>query len=149
MALTGKLTARRSNARNAYDLMSDIAEYILEEPKRIWMRDWMVKGHQNIEEKFDTDGPACGTVGCIAGNAVMLAGSGTDGGVCAQALRILGGRDATLIFKLEYDLFLNTDVDAEYGTKKYARIVARRIAQFQKQHAQEMRSVPIMRRKRA
>lgn len=141
--LIGPAIERRSNAKNAYDLMTDIKEYILEEPKRVWMGGWIIKGHANIEDMFEVKGPACGTVGCIAGNAVLLTGTNTNHGIAGPALRILGGPNYELQHSLEFDLFLNTGVDANYGTMRYARIVAKRIEKFQKQHETELRAVKV------
>lgn len=141
--LTGRMTKRRSNAKNAYDLMSDIKEYILEEPKRVYMGDWLIRGRRVIKDFFETEGPACGTVGCIAGNAVMLAGNPEGRNVVSQSLEILGGDNFTLRRKLEHDLFLDCAVDAKYGTKKYARIVAGRITKFQKYYKEALREVKI------
>lgn len=98
--LTGPMTKRRSNAKTAYGLMSDIKQYILEEPKRIWMK--------------------------------------------ATARRVIAGDDYD--DELDYpltDLFYNTDVDAPYGTKRYARIVAKRIEGFQKKHAASLKAVQL------
>lgn len=58
--LTGPMTARRSNAKTAYGLMSDIHAYILEEPKRVCMGYWIVRGHEVIVDIFDVEGPAEG-----------------------------------------------------------------------------------------
>lgn len=135
--LTGPMTARRSDAENAYDLMSDIREYVLEEPKRVWMGDWLIKGHDKIKLYFDVKGPACGTVGCIAGNASVLAEI-----PWTNADHVLSGGNEALRRAL-VSMFYDTDVDARYGTKKYAQIVAKRIREFQKEHKDDLRAVQI------
>jgi len=141
--LTGPFNARRSNAKTAYGLMSDIAAYVLEEPKRLWMGDWIIEGDQQIEDIFETQGPACGTVGCIAGNAVVLTGQmGRRQATVTTATEILAGSDYALSDSL-YNLFLGTDVEAEYGTEKYAQIVVERIEEFQKKHETALRNVRI------
>lgn len=140
--LTGPITERRSDATTAYELMADIRAYILEEPKRIFMGDWIIKGKQNIEDTFDTEAPACGTVGCIAGNAVLLTGVGTAGNVESRALNLLAGDDYGLEDGLGR-LFHNIWVDAKYGTKEYAEIVAQRISAFQEKHKAALRRVKI------
>lgn len=135
--LTGPMTARRSNAKDAYNLMSDISAYILEEPKRVFMGEWLVK--LQGEYFHGKKGPACGTVGCIAGNASVL----TDGRIpWSDADFKLGGDNEKLRSSL-VALFFDTEVDAPYGTKKYARIIAKRIAEFQKEHEDELRAVRI------
>lgn len=141
--LTGPMTARRSNAKTAYGLMSDIVAYILEEPKRIYMAAWAIQGKEDIQYELGSDGPMCGTVGCIAGNALVLTNQKLpSSGVGRIAKRVLGGDDIDLWDGLEA-LFTDIDVSAAYGTKKYARIVAKRIAQFQKKHEAELRAVRI------
>lgn len=143
MTLIGKPTKRRSNAKNAYDLMSDIKEYILEEPKRVFMGDWLITDMGDIEDILETTGPACGTVGCIAGNAVMLTDADREKDTCRTALNLLGGDNKILRNQLQYRLFLDTEVHARYGTKKYARIVAQRIVKFQQEHEQALREVAV------
>lgn len=144
--LTGPMTARRSNAKTAYGLMSDIAAYILEEPKRVYMGEWLVVGHEEIKDMFGKSGPACGTVGCIAGNAVLLTNRlSQQGSTQEKAFTIITGAvddDSELDNDLYY-LFHNASVDANYGTKKYAHIVAKRIAQFQKKHEADLRAVQV------
>lgn len=50
-------------------LLTQIRDHILEEPKRVTMEDWL----QRIPKEWVTDrDPACGTIGCIAGWAVVL-----------------------------------------------------------------------------
>lgn len=139
MALTGPMKRRRSNAKTAYDLMTDIRAYILEEPKRIYMADWIIQGKDRIELQLATEAPICGTVGCIAGNATVL----TDGKIdWSRAEQALSNGDAILeggFAKLFYD----TKVPAEYGTKKYARIVAGRITDFQKKYKAKLQRAAI------
>lgn len=141
--LTGTMTNRRSNAKTAYGLMSDIKAYILEEPKRVWMGDWVIEDMDEIKTDFGVEGPACGTVGCIAGNVKILTGNlGKMISTQRLAMDVLGGGSNDLEDDL-YDLFHETHVDAKYGTKKYARIVAKRIEEFQAEHEQELRAVGI------
>lgn len=139
--LTGPLTARRSNAKTAYGLLSDIAAYILEEPKRVYMGDWVITNMDEIRDEFGVEGPECGTVGCIAGNALLLSGRPMQW-VESNATDLLGGADGNLQDDVD-DLFLDVEVDAPYGTKKYAQIVAKRIAKFQKEHKAALKAVEI------
>lgn len=135
--LTGPMTNRRSSAKTAYDLMSDIREYMIEEPKRVWMGDWLITGKGEIQRQFGMKGPVCGTVGCIAGNASVLAGISWS-----DADHVLSGGNEHLRRAL-VSMFYDTDVDANYGTKKYARIVAKRIEEFQRKYKAELRAVEI------
>jgi len=144
--LTGPFNARRSAAKTAYELMSDIAAYVLEEPKRLWMGDWIIEGEAEIEDFFETRGPVCGTVGCIAGNAVVLTGQAQNGrSTSTTATEILAGDNHMLRTSLQC-LFLGTGVPAKYGTKKYARIVVERIEKFQEKHEAALRDVKIEQR---
>jgi hypothetical protein len=93
--LIGSLTQRSTDATNAYDLLTDVCDYMLEEPKRVYMGQWLgtwsdanfnqyvrqshVHDFADAREKFKTiieptigDGPACGSVGCIGGTIVHL-----------------------------------------------------------------------------
>jgi hypothetical protein len=62
------------------------------------MGDWLIRGKWQIREAFNTAAPACGTVGCIAGNAVVLTGQVKSWRlVAALALETLGGGDGWLV----------------------------------------------------
>lgn len=140
--LTGPMTKRRSNAKTAYGLMTDIRAYILEEPKRVYMGDWIIRGKKAIELKFETEAPVCGTVGCIAGNAMVLRGRLMTSRVGAEAARLISGGDKLIEEKL-WDLFLGAKVNAEYGSSKYARIVAARITRLQRRFKTKLQRVKL------
>lgn len=55
----------RSKATTGLALMRDVRKAILAEPKRANMR-------VAVQSRLDAEGPACGTVGCIAGWTVLL-----------------------------------------------------------------------------
>jgi hypothetical protein len=173
MALIGPQTRRRSNATTAFDLLTDSIAYMLEEPRRVHMSDWLIRGSVKIRnfirdlntEARDHGGrgtvketvPPCNTVGCIAGTSLVLTGRVGARDECTTAIRVLSGtpvrqaidtygykeNDYTDLQQGFYNLFTNTDVDATYGTKAYARKVADRIAQFQKDHKAELIAVRI------
>lgn len=136
MSLTGPITKRRSDATNAYDLLTDVIEYMLEEPKRVYMGDWIMRGDE-IKRILGKEGPECGTVGCIAGNAAILSGKSWS-----SADKFLSGGNQTLRSGL-VRLFYDTDVEANYGTKKYARIVTKRIKELQCRYKAELQAVEI------
>jgi hypothetical protein len=138
--LIGPQTKRLSNATNAYDLLSDVIAYMLEEPKRVYMGDWLIKGKDRIKDTFETDGPACGTVGCIAGNVAVLTNFQTDP---EDARFYLSSDNYGLRSHIYSDLFLDVKVPAKYGTKKYANIVARRIRAFQREWKADLQAVAI------
>jgi hypothetical protein len=142
--LKGPMTKRLSTATNAYDLLTDVIAYMLEEPKRIYMQDWLIRDMDAIKDVFNFDGPACGTVGCIAGNTVVLSkGKEIRGSVEHVALRTLAGYENDDLWQDLRRLFLNIDVDARYGTKKYAQIVAKRIRAFQRLWKPDLQAVAI------
>ena len=63
-----------SNAKTAYGLLGDIAKIIVAEPKRYDQTNWIArKGTQRGDNSY-AEFPACGTVGCVAGWVVALAG---------------------------------------------------------------------------
>lgn len=134
--LTGSFKERRSDATNSYDLMTDIAAYILEEPKRVYMGDWLMEGDE-IRRRLGDEGPVCGTVGCIAGNAGVLTDGRASWTVCED---VLSGGDRQLRRAL-LNLFYDTEVKASYGTEEYARIVAKRIENFQVRYEADLRAV--------
>ena len=161
-----------SNAKTAYGLLNDVKAVILEEPKRVYMGDWAIEGKSDVEyfcsthmqtrEGRTVNGPACNTIGCISGWVTFLKPEKRVHASCGEnivAPRAEGygsddaGRDLVNgsysddpIFPLRtavYDLFMNTNVKAPYGTKKYAQIVARRIESFQKKWAKELKKVKV------
>lgn len=74
-----------SNATNAYDLLLDVRQAIIDEPKRLDMSIVCVRGvtltHAFVwdsdsqrAQRAKWESPACGTVGCLAGWALTLKG---------------------------------------------------------------------------
>jgi hypothetical protein len=118
------------------ELLTRVRDHILAEPKRISM-----SGFGHTARKPEPGGPACGTVACIAGWAVMLHhedrgatvrlrenskvivdGRGRD--IEAEAMKVLGLTSAQA-GHLFYQ-FPRIRVQ----TKKYAKVVARIIDDF-------------------
>jgi hypothetical protein len=66
----------RSTATTAYGLLGDVIEAIRQEPARLDMSDWITHFHEKSIAVPEEGGPACGTVACIAGWAVILARRG-------------------------------------------------------------------------
>lgn len=60
-----------SDATNGYDLLTDVAQCILDEPRRFYMPDWVVERH-DIQHLPDSNLPACGTAACIGGWTALL-----------------------------------------------------------------------------
>lgn len=136
-----------SDAKTAYGLLTDVIRAILEEPKRIWMENWLLDGDsaQTFCAARGKKAPACGTIGCISGWITTLkparkvwSGCGED--IIAPAT---GDYDRRKIRLAASDMFFDTSVPAHYGTMKYARIVAGRIRKFQKEWAKDLKAVKV------
>jgi hypothetical protein len=61
--------------KTAYGLLRAIQKVMREEPRRVYMGEWLVQGKDNIRHRFaeDFNAPTCNTVGCIAGWGKVLA----------------------------------------------------------------------------
>jgi hypothetical protein len=59
----------RSNATTALELLEDVKQVILDEPRRANMN-----YHLNTKASFYKNPPSCGTVGCFVGWVCVLAG---------------------------------------------------------------------------
>lgn len=128
-----------SKAKNAYDLLSEIAALIIEEPKRynqgIYVRrasDPYVK-----EEKL----PACGTVGCVAGWVMTLKDP------MSQRRSDDVGRYAQRVLKLDdgqaIELFSGMAIIGTPQTRVYAKRGARHIEAFQQRYADQLKATRV------
>lgn len=138
----------RSDATNVYDLLQDVKQAILEEPRRANMNYFGLEVGNNQSLMWigpdDTyhklQAPSCGTIGCFAGWVQMLSG------VCADdatrfadfgAESILG-RDLVYSFTDERNQtrsFFNWGagdglLEIKPQTRAYARAVVKRINRF-------------------
>jgi hypothetical protein len=159
MTVSKKKPIPQSKATNAYDLLGDVITAIKEEPKRVYMEDWIKRGRQlNLMLKAEglekEDGPACGTVGCIAGWTTLLAArKPRASSVHGVAQRLLGAIDEYgsirnyALYVATYTLFTTNFPDAKYGTEKYAQHVIRNIREFRKAWQKELLATPIPKRK--
>jgi hypothetical protein len=130
----------KSKAKTAYGLLSEIAKLALAEPKRLRMGMWL---DRKAARTF-ADAPACGTVGCIAGWAVMLRGTRQQQREMENSVYcVLADAPATAVLGLDRgqaeELF-NPNVDGSYGTLTHARNAVRRIRRFQKEHAAQLKA---------
>lgn len=153
----------RTKTITAADLLRRIRDIVLEEPKRLDMDRWVTMFRGSTlgaidDRRVDKHGPACGTVGCIAGwGAVLLRQAGANvsdlrdwAGGC-QMRRALGLWDYSNREGLHTDLFVYNPspefnekdrrdrrgraiLGGRPGTKAHARAVARRINIFLKAH---------------
>lgn len=148
----------KSDATNAYDLLTDVIQAILEEPKRFCMLSWrMTKGAELFNElQFtDPDGgasrthtvtyPRCGTVGCIAGWIYTLAPkTSACGTISTRAREIIGGSMhgplAGAVDSLFYKFY---ESKAMPQSQQYAEDYAVVIREFQAKWERELREVRI------
>lgn len=117
----------KSKAKNAFDLLSEIAALTKDEPRRMRMESWGgIIGNAKGMDKA----PSCGTVGCIGGWVDVLKGSDE------HAIDVLG------IDTLQADeLFYGEEVnDARQGTVRHARRVIALIRRFQKKYAKQLKA---------
>lgn len=130
----------KSKAKNAHELLSEVAALILAEPKRYSQHRYLSlreDAHRFTETKF----PACGTVGCVAGWVVAL--KGTAGrrtpysSIAPRAIDILGltGEQSGELFHADALTEVLTDPGGRYPdpqTREHARAGVRHIRKFQK-----------------
>lgn len=117
----------KSKAKTAYGLLSEISALILAEPKRYNQDTW------RYSQSPSDGGPACGTVGCIAGWVATLKPKKYMG-VWSNADEVLGLND-----QQSGELFIAADVKGNFQTARHARSGAAHIRRFQKQYASQLR----------
>lgn len=150
----------KSKATNAYELLDEIQALILEEPKRVWMDDWVIKGKHKIETTLaysnaEVTAPACNTVGCIAGWMVSLRHPRQFPSEYAEAALMLLG--TSINYEADDELAYNAlnlfygqppypFPTAPYGTKAYARAVVNNIKRFKRKWKTRLKATPLRRR---
>lgn len=150
----------RSKATNAYDLVTDVIAAVLQEPRRLNM------GFYLSDTTGENDSPACGTVGCFAGWAIVLrfgrAGAFRQYMADNEELwdageRLLSGGNrsaikwetvtyTSLVFSPDARLHvfsgLGDDIKGKSpGTPEYADAVAGRLRHFQEVNATALQAV--------
>lgn len=120
----------RSKAKTAWNLMLDVRRAIKKEPKRANMR-------VAFEERHPKDGgPACGSVGCIAGWICALLNRKEFFGRIGIARSVLGPRINYYTAGDGWDVFNSGSGDScaltRPGTKAHANAVISRIDKFMK-----------------
>lgn len=133
-----------SKAKTAYALLSEIAALALEEPERIAMRIVHSSG-DSLERLIQESArikkiPSCGTVGCIAGWALVQRGELRAEGPWSQldrAADMLG-----LSSHQREDFFCDdTLMDAcNQQTLTHAKNVVKHIRAFQRKHAKQLKA---------
>jgi len=128
----------RSRAKTAWGLLKDVRKAILEEPLRVDMG--------QVVGKLDPDdgGPACGTVGCLAGWTLLLAGKKYTIRVDWESAveKLLGNHDAVNYYTAGYNgayVFNSGDGDdchiTDPGTQEHADAVVDRLDKFMQLNA--------------
>lgn len=163
---------RKGRKLSAYDLLTEIATTIKDEPLRVNMNEWRITDSRELAELVRKEFeqihgtahagiPVCKTVACIAGWAVSLTGTKTnDMGFARHAARLLGfdpTQDDELPWLLHDDEAVQSlfypeewpdDLKARLnkhrpGTQAYANVVVARIKAFQKEHKAHLESTMI------
>lgn len=124
-----------SKARTAYELLEEIRQIILEEPKRYDQRCILLCGSECKEAGRAM--PACKTVGCVAGWIVALTRRDfvSVGNICGAAREILGlDADQTP------QLFYYKAAGGAGQSIGHARRGAAHIRRFMKAHAKQLKA---------
>lgn len=119
----------RSRAKTAWGLLQDVKRAILAEPKRANM--WTFRSTRLPED----GGPACGTVGCLAGWVNILSGDKYARQYHPrQAAEQILGSTCNYLFGDAYHVFNAGSGDAcettKPGTRAHAQAVVNRINRF-------------------
>jgi hypothetical protein len=131
-----------SKAKNAYDLLTDVIDLIVEEPLRYNQGNWR---QTEADDYFATDFPPCGTVCCVGGWVDLLK-SKTPAkdvedftvarGVGASARQILG-----LSAPQARELFTPECTEGSSPqTDEHARLGVLHIRKFQKKYAAKLKA---------
>lgn len=152
-ALKFKLVPK-SRAKTADGLLASIQKLILEEPKRYNQNSWVWLLEEGFDPEYVRRGPACGTIGCVAGwvSVLTLPRSAIkhleelSDGISNHAQRLLGLDDdqADELFSGRPISFLRKDdpmmLTAKPGTKAYARLGWKHIQAFRDKYRTQLRA---------
>jgi hypothetical protein len=132
----------KSKATNAYDLLTDVIDLIVEEPLRYNQGNWR---QTEEDDYFSTGFPKCGTVCCVGGWVDLLKSKTPTenvevftvaSGVGASARQILG-----LSAPQARELFTPDCVgESSPQTDEHARLGVLHIRKFQKKHAKQLKA---------
>ncbi len=130
----------KSKATNAYDLLEEVRQLILEEPKRYNQEVFRVVEPDEYDAPLGL--PQCGTVGCVAGWVITLKAPDTRPGLtCAIAQDILGLNDDQVGTFFDGAALARKFPEHDYvQTKAYARAGAAHIRRFQKKYAAQLKA---------
>ena len=134
------------------ELLEKIRKHILEEPKRINMKTWIINPFIQTEKlsvlKKKNKAPSCNTVGCIAGWTQQLSSKGKikrfDLEIAREELRLTNNEANRLFLLRDMSILYHWPPYFEEelkktnpGTRAYARIVSARIKHFIKTKGEE------------
>ena len=142
-----------TQAETAFDLLNDIIRIIQEEPRRMDMGNWICNPKAvSAVRKL----PACGTVGCIAGWAVVLH-DGVEPAyrgqryIAERAVVLLTGalNQTGTLDLFDGDVFEYYDDEEGFrdyrvlnpGDANYVSLVIRRIEEYRDQHELHLKSI--------
>lgn len=151
----------KSKATNAHELLDEIRNLILEEPRRYNQEDWLKKKLDAHDTSYNF--PACNTIGCVAGWTVALKRSERTQRRMLQeeevtfghpfqetAQRILGLTDDQVSYLFNgsavQDRLVKTSGNfierrvVRPGTKMYARLGYNHITRFMKKHEAQLKA---------
>lgn len=146
----------KSNATTVRELLNDVKQAILEEPKRANMGCFVYTKDEQTSLAQAKEMPSCGTVGCFAGWISLLAGYSPDSRrVQRQADNLaqdILGHDLQYSFfgndrygyRQSFDYFNSGEGDGldrdtpKRGTRAYARLVIKRINRFIRDNADKL-----------
>lgn len=131
-----------TNARTAYGLLNAITRLAKDEPRRIRMSIVCMRGNP-ARNRYERT-PACGTVGCIAGWALVLAGrTGED------ERNFSDWNEARILLGLSHyqaeRLFLDSNLVSapNQQSAQHAEDVVEHIRKFQKAHKAQLQATPV------
>ena len=138
-----------STATTAYELLDDVKACVKEEPKRLNMRIVVLAGNglKAGPDRAPRGAPACGTVGCVAGWALVLTRKTGDHeanlGITGEAEELLG-----LNPEQADELFIPNDLLNDIrgiGTTAYMWRVVKHISAFQKKYEDQLKATKLER----
>jgi hypothetical protein len=136
-----KITIKKSTAKTAFGLLSEIRQLILEEPKRYDQQSWRTPQDEILPGEM----PACGAVGCVFGWVDLLKSSRpitmkqldlSDSLFAKRGMRILG-LSRTQAAELYHG---GAAGGRRSDLKGHARRGAAHIARFQKKYASQLKA---------
>jgi hypothetical protein len=133
-----------SKAKNAYELLDEVIDLIVDDPRRFNQRDWRMVEGADYYWSNTIDWPDCGTICCVAGWVDMLKSPTPTQSVDSFTTTRGVGRSARLILGLTsaqaVRLFNPDAVDGDFGTDEHARLGVKHIRNFQKKHEKQLKA---------